>query len=104
MGLLDGRVEVKTWRPDRYPDFFCELSQYSRQVGRWIDSGLNVTEAASWALVGLDDSDSVISVIVVPTDKLRRLIEGRPIIDACIGSKNVTRGVKLPASELVHSA
>lgn len=100
---LDGRLECKVYRPERFDTVFVEVEHYSRSAGRYVPSGLSVSKSDAYAFVGMsDDGEHILGSIIVPTEKLRRLVEQRPVVQACAGSANPTRGVVLAVTELLR--
>jgi hypothetical protein len=67
--LVEGSFEVKS---DRYRNgnMAVEMRQNPRRCGRWIPSGLAVTEAKWWVYVFSMDG----GFIIVSTDRLKRYI------------------------------
>jgi hypothetical protein len=69
-------VEVKRdrrWKETK--NLYIEMSCFSEKINSWYLSGLSITKASHWAFV-LEDI-----VLIVPTDKLKKIVElkGRKI-------------------------
>lgn len=101
--MLDGRIEVKVYRPERFDTVFVELEHFSRTAGRYVPSGVSVTQSDAYAFVGMgDDDETILGSVLVPTEKLRSLVAGRPVVQAARASANPTRGVVLSIGELLR--
>ena len=77
--LLTASIETVEVKRDRRwletKNLYIEMSCFSEKVNAWYLSGLSTTKASHWAFV-LEDI-----VVIVPTDKLKRIVElkGRKI-------------------------
>lgn len=103
--MLDGRIECKVYRPERFDTVYIEVEHYSRTAGCYVPSGLSVTQSDAYAFVGMgDDDETIMGSVIVPTEKLRRLAEGKPLVQAARASANPTRGVVLSIADLLRPA
>ena len=89
-----GTVEVKSCQAG-YGAAFVER-RYRGSQG-WQPSGLDVTEADCWAFAVRDQDGKQLSAVIVPTSRLKRLCEGRPLVS---GAGGATRGHVISLGEL----
>jgi|HubBroStandDraft_6_1064221.scaffolds.fasta_scaffold193521_2 hypothetical protein len=101
--IEEARIEVKVSSKAyaNSQNIVVERECYSRVSKRFEPSGLDVSKANIFTFVIFDADDSVRCVVSVPTDRLRTLCAGKPLITMNSGKSNPTKGNLLRLSEIL---
>lgn len=97
--LFAGRVEVKKdWGAWKTGNHYVETAQRT-ESGEWRASGINVTDADWWAIVGPDEE----GMLVVSVDQLKRLAFAAPEAEQPISNSrtNATKGRLVKVADIV---